>query len=226
MKLLIFDTETTGLPKTRQPAEKGPNNWPHLVSISWIVLDTDTNKEIKISSYIIRPNGWEIPKESSDIHGITEADAMKNGVNLMDVLIEFINEPCDAWVAHNLEFDMGVIVNAVLWDIRMQFPTIPRKKFCTMLIGKNLCKLPGKFNNSYKAPKLKELYYQAFGRFPDELKLHNSMYDVRILTEIIKSYLPLRQAMGLVARSIPKSDESRTLTICIKHAEGDDPDMG
>ena len=68
MKLLIFDTETTGLPKNRQPAERGPDNWPHIVSISWIVLDTDTNKEVKRRSYIIQPNGWHIPEESVRIH--------------------------------------------------------------------------------------------------------------------------------------------------------------
>jgi len=46
MRLLIFDTETTGLPKSRQPSSKGPNNWPHIVSISWVILDADTNKSI------------------------------------------------------------------------------------------------------------------------------------------------------------------------------------
>jgi hypothetical protein len=101
-----------------------------------------------------------------------------------------------------------------------------------MLLSKNICKLPGKFKNSYKTPKLKELYYHAFGVYPEELQLHNSMYDVRILTEVIKNYLPLRQAMGLVARSVTKPDgvsQSRTLTICLKHADGDykgDSDLG
>lgn len=44
MKLLIFDTETTGLPKSRKASTEGPNNWPHIVSISWVILDSDTNK--------------------------------------------------------------------------------------------------------------------------------------------------------------------------------------
>lgn len=228
MKLLIFDTETTGLPKNRQPAERGPDNWPHIVSISWIVLDSETNTEVKTRSYIIRPNGWAIPEESTKIHGITEWTAMEKGVALYDVMYEFINESCDAWVAHNLEFDMSVIVNAVLWDLRLNFPRTPQRKLCTMLLGKPICKLPGYYKNSYKPPKLKELYFHAFGRHPEELQLHNSMYDVRILTEIIKHYFPLRVAMGLVARSDVKPD-GRTLTICLKHAEGEyqsDNDMG
>lgn len=225
MKLLIFDTETTGLPKTRTPAANGPNNWPHIVSISWIVLDTVTNTELKIQNHIVRPTDWDIPEDSVKIHGITKEIAMEVGVDLHTVMLEFINEECDGWVAHNLEFDMGVIVNAVLWDLKLQFPGTHHRKFCTMLLGKGICKLPGKFKNSFKAPKLKELYYHAFRRQPEELSLHNSMYDTRILTEIIKHYLPLRQAMGLVEGSVIKPDASRTLTISIKHANGN-PHLG
>jgi hypothetical protein len=86
-----------------------------------------------------------------------------------------------------------------------------------MRLSKNLCKLPG--NYGYKLPKLKELYQVAFGKSPEEQYLHNSMYDVRILTDIIKTYLPLRQAMGLVASSVTTTDgvhkEGNTLTIKI-----------
>lgn len=228
MKLLIFDTETTGLPKTRQPASNGPNNWPHIVSISWIILETETNTETKARHYIIRPNGWDIPEDSIKIHGITPEIAHQKGVDLMSVMMEFVKEDCDMWVAHNLEFDMSVIVNAFLWDLRIQFPVTPQRKMCTMLLSKPICKLPGMYRNSYKPPKLKELYNHAFGRYPEELMLHNSMYDVRILTDIIKSYLPLRQALGLVARSDDKP-YGRTLTICLKHAEKEyqsDDDLG
>lgn len=221
MKVLIFDTETTGLPKWRQSAEKGPNNWPHIVSISWIVMDSDTNTELKSRSYIIRPVAWTIPEDSTLIHGITQQMAIEKGVELYWVMNEFIGEDCDMWVAHNLDFDINAVMNAVLWDLRLQFPVVKQKKVCTMLLGKEICKLPGKYG--YKAPKLKELYNHAFGKFPDESQLHNSMYDVRVLTDVIKSYLPLRQAMGLVARSITNTDgirKGKTLTICIKHADG------
>lgn len=212
MKLLIFDTETTGLPKNYQSAEKGPNNWPHIVSISWIVLDSDSNTELSRRNYIIRPDGWTIPEESTHIHGITQEYAEWNGQDLKNVILEFLSESVHAWVAHNLEFDMNAIVNAVLWDLKSQFPKTSPRKMCTMLLSKNICKLPGKYN--YKYPKLKELYYHAFRKHPDEAKLHGSMYDVEILTEVIKSYLPLRQAMGLVASSDIKEDVN-TLRITI-----------
>lgn len=218
MKLLIFDTETTGLPKSRESAYVRPDNWPHLVSISWIILDTETNIELKHRYYVIRPITWTIPEDSTKIHGITTAQAMEEGEDLLNVMYEFLKEDCDAWAAHNFEFDMSVLVNAVLWDLHGQFPVTKQRKYCTMRLSKNLCKIPGMYKD-YKLPKLKELYGVAFGKPPEEGNLHNSAYDVRILTDIIKTYLPLRQAMGLVVSSVTNTDElvheGNTLTIRI-----------
>ena len=214
MKLVIFDTETTGLPKARNPSTDGPNNWPHLVSISWVVLDSDTNEILKERNYIIKPLNWDIPAESTMIHGITTEYATHCGIDLYSAISEFVTEECHMIVAHNMEFDINVVVNAVLWDLKLQFPPIRPKQICTMKLGRDLCMIPGKYGK-YKYPKLKELYYHAFKKMADESKLHNSFYDVRILTEIIQNYLPLRQAMGLVVRSVPTvSDgvhESRSL---------------
>jgi DNA polymerase-3 subunit alpha len=199
MKLLIFDTETTGLPKTRNPAQDGPNNWPHIVSISWVIFNTDTNTIEKQENHIISPLNWVIPPDSTAIHGITNEYAKVHGEHLSDIIQKFQNETYDAIVAHNIEFDMNVIVNAALWDLKTMLREFP-KRFCTMRLSRDLCKIEG--NWAYKLPKLKELYFCAFGKMPDESQLHGSMYDVLILTEVIKHYLPLRQAMGLVASSV------------------------
>jgi DNA polymerase III epsilon subunit-like protein len=206
MKLLIFDTETTGLPKARNPATHGPNNWPHLVSISWVVLDSETNSVLKERSYIIKPN-WDIPIESTKIHGITNEHAILHGHDLRSVMVEFMTEACDIIVAHNMEFDNNVITNALLWDLNLSSLRVDvdinvnrPKQVCTMKLSKELCRISGKYG--YKYPKLKELYFHAFKKMPDETKLHNSLYDVLVLTEVIQTYLPLRQAMGLVVRSV------------------------
>jgi DNA polymerase III epsilon subunit-like protein len=200
MKLLIFDTETTGLPKARNPARDGPNNWPHIVSISWVILNTDTNAIETQESYIVAPTNWNIPAESTAIHGITNEKAIADGVPLSDVMNKFQNETYDGIVAHNMDFDMNVILNAIYWDLRQQ-PRVFPQMFCTMNISRNICKLPGNYGK-FKSPKLKELYFSAFGRMPDESQLHGSMYDVLVLAEVIKHYLPVRQAMGLVASSV------------------------
>ena len=52
MRVVYFDTETTGLPKTRESATRGPDNWPHLVSIAWII-DDDGEKIDKLNYELI-----------------------------------------------------------------------------------------------------------------------------------------------------------------------------
>jgi DNA polymerase III epsilon subunit-like protein len=201
MKLLIFDTETTGLPQSRDLARTKPNNWPHIVSISWVILDTETNYIVKQRSAIIHPEGrWIIPEDSIKIHGITNDIAIEQGEELRLVMEEFIAEKYDYLVAHNMQFDLNVINNALIWDLGMKAPLFS-KRMCTMVMTTPLCKLPGNFGK-YKSPKLKELYFHAFGRHPDESRLHGSMYDVHILTELIQHYKPLREAMGLVRPSV------------------------
>ena len=184
MKLLIFDTETTGLPRLKIPANIEPNNWPHIVSISWVILDSDTNQIEKRRSYIIRPINWTIPEESVEIHGITSEKALQDGVQLSSVVGEFLAEQYDVLVAHNLEFDYNVLCNAIIWDLELPFKEFRKKKMCTMELSRNICNLKTLFGKP-KSPKLSELYEHVFKKKPSSVDLHNSIYDVQILTEIV-----------------------------------------
>lgn len=196
MKLLVFDTETTGLPRSRVPSNVEPNNWPHIVSISWVILNTDTNTVEKERSYIIKPINWTIPEESIKIHGITVEKANQLGYPLAKVLGEFLAEEYDTLVAHNMDFDYNVLDNAIRWDLDMAFTVIKKPKICTMELSRDICNLKGMFGKP-KAPKLKELYEKAFGVLPSEDQLHNSLYDVKVLTKVIQEFEPLRVKMNL-----------------------------
>ena len=198
MRLVLFDTETTGLPKTRDPATKGPNNWPHIVSLAWIVMDNDTI--VKEEYRLILPSGWTIPPESTGIHGITHAHAVAEGVPLAGALYEFLSEPADCWIAHNMKFDMNVVANAALWDVGLPFKGFS-KWFCTMEASAPICKLP-KPNGwkGYKHPKLSELYRFILKRDPIHTSLHNSLYDTRLLAEVIQNSYVLREMIGLPAK--------------------------
>lgn len=225
MRLLIFDTETTGLPKSRQSASIEPNIWPHIVSISWVILDSDLIE--KKRSYIIKPLGWEIPDEVVKIHGITTEKANAEGKELSSVIGEFLAESYDVLVAHNLEFDLNVLYNAIKWDLELPFTTIKKKTLCTMELSRDICNLKTTFNRP-KAPKLKELYQYAFHRLPEESQLHNSLYDVLILTEIIQHCGELRLKMNLstiqvkpVLKDVSKKDASRVLSIDLRETVKD-----
>lgn len=219
MKLLIFDTETTGLPKSRKPSKEGPNNWPHIVSISWVILNSTTNKVEKEVSHIVKPKDWVIPEDSVRIHGITQEKAEKEGESLARVLGEFLAEPYDMIVAHNMEFDYNVLDNAIRWDLDMAFTEIKKPKICTMELSRDICNLRNLFGKP-KVPKLKELYTHAFGSPPNESELHNSLYDTKVLTKIIQEFKPLRVKMNLeleqkevVKQYVDSKNGSRILSI-------------
>ena len=193
MKLLIFDTETTGLPKTREPAFKGENNWPHMVSIAWTVIDSDM-KELRSEYHIVKPR-WTIPEDSIAIHGITQEKAEAEGKPLSTIMQLFLETEHDKMVAHNMNFDYNVLVNAFLWDLKMVTPDF-KPRYCTMEFMRSIMRLPAANNRGYKNPKLTELYEYVMKKKP-EGTLHNAQTDTRLLTDIIKNSSLLQKMIGL-----------------------------
>jgi DNA polymerase III epsilon subunit-like protein len=212
MKLLIFDTETTGLPVDRnKQAIKEPNNWPHIVSISWVVLDADTNKIESKNSFIVKPINWTIPLEATKVHGITNEKAMLKGSPLSEVMEQFSRESYDYLVAHNIQFDFNVLMNAYCWDLGMKVNDTLYKRKCTMMLSTDLCKLQGQWG--YRWPKLSELYEFAFHRKPISSSLHSSLYDTVILAEIVQHCDELRHKMGLPVKPTFVSNGSGDKTL-------------
>ena len=85
---LIFDTETTGLPKKWNVPISDSENWPRCVQLAWQLHDNN-GKLISNQSSIIKPDGFDIPFESEKVHGISTVLANKIGENLNDVLEKF-----------------------------------------------------------------------------------------------------------------------------------------
>jgi len=198
---MFFDTETTGLPRCRDQAYKAPGNWPHIVSIAWIVLDSELHIQKK-EYFIIKPQ-WEIPPESIKIHGITYEKAMNEGHDLKDVLDKFwIDAKDKPLIAHNLDFDLNVLINAEMWDLRREYPLI-RKTYCTMELSKNILRIPGQYG--YKFPKLSELYFYITRKTPDNL--HNSLKDTELLVELFLTSRDLKAMINLTIPGIQTTNE-------------------
>ena len=85
--IIGFDTETTGF--FHKNKALGDKAQPHLVQLGAIVYDND-NKPIQSMDVIIRPDGWDIPVEASNVHGITTEHAMNVGVSELVALDTFI----------------------------------------------------------------------------------------------------------------------------------------
>jgi DNA polymerase III epsilon subunit-like protein len=111
--MLFIDTETTGLPKNRNSnGLESKGNWPDIVSVSWAIVKDGVKQPTKY--FVISPEDWTIPDDSTRIHGITMEDAYAKGVPLRDVLSELSIDlkKVKTLVAHNLEFDKNVLLNA------------------------------------------------------------------------------------------------------------------
>ena len=173
---LIFDTETTGLPKNWKAPLTNLSNWPRMIQIGWILYDHDGN-EIEVESYIIKPKGFSIPPDAQRVHGISTEQAEKEGQDLRTVLKNFLNvlNRAEYLVAHNISFDEKIIGAEFLRE-NMTFDSLVKiKKICTKEASTNYCKLPG--NYGYKWPSLSELYFKLFNTHLKEA--HNAEVDVR-----------------------------------------------
>lgn len=175
MVYLFFDTETTGLPKDYKAPSSDLDNWScRLVQLSWIMKDEKQNL-LSQGDFIIKPEGFEIPAESSNVHGITTEIAKEKGLDLKKAVYYFLGacRMADLIVGHNVNYDMHVVGAELIrtWgkDFIEKLPTAD-----TMLASIDLCKIPGKYG--YKYPKLMELHNKLFGcDFEDA---HNSFADI------------------------------------------------
>ena len=102
---LIFDTETTGLPKRFNAPVTDTDNWPRCIQIAWQLHDADGSL-MEHQDFIIKPEGFEIPFQSEQIHGISTALAHNNGYLLEDVLEAFqmVLSKTRVLVGQNLKF--------------------------------------------------------------------------------------------------------------------------
>ncbi len=186
---LIFDTETTGLPKNWKAPVSDTDNWPRCVQIAWQLHD-ELGNLVEANSFIIKPHGYDIPYESEKIHGISTLLAELEGEKLEIVLKEFNNSISKSKfiIGHNVNFDLNVIgcefhrlntlSNIELTDVL---------DTCTETTA-TLCKLPGGRGGKFKLPTLTELHEFLFSApFQDA---HNATADVeataRCFLELIR----------------------------------------
>ena len=67
---LIFDTETSGLPRNWSAPASDVDNWPRLVQIGWFCCDA-SGQVLRSQQYLIKPQGFKISPQAAQLHGIT-----------------------------------------------------------------------------------------------------------------------------------------------------------
>ena len=76
---IIFDTETTGLPKNFKAPITDTDNWPRCIQIAWQLHD-EWGTLIESKDYLVKPDGFNIPYDAEQIHGISTELAEEQGV--------------------------------------------------------------------------------------------------------------------------------------------------
>ena len=174
---LIFDTETTGLPKRWDAPLSDSENWPRCIQIAWQIYDSKGNL-IAHKDFLIQPDDFTIPFDSEQIHGISTALATSEGVSLATVLSEFEEalKEVSFVVGHNVSFDRNIMgaefIRAGLADPLDEKAVIDT---CTEETAQ-LCQLPGGRGGKFKLPTLGELYHFLFQNSFEEA--HNATADV------------------------------------------------
>ena len=180
--ILVFDTETTGLPKDYKDFTR--EDCPRLVQIA-MALFTPEGKRMHCYASIVHQEGREIPIEASNVHGITTEIAKEYGIQLKPILDHFsillaFYEPII--VGHNIDFDKLIVASEIYRFNGLSESFLNSfESFCTMKSSTDLCKLPGRYGK-YKWPKLTEAVRLLLGK---ELSgAHDALVDVNACAEL------------------------------------------
>ncbi|WP_431133668.1 DNA polymerase III subunit alpha [Psychroserpens mesophilus] len=178
---LIFDTETTGLPKRWDAPITDVDNWPRCIQIAWQLHD-DMGNCVDHQDYLVQPQEFNIPYDAEKIHGISTELAQEQGVPLIEVLEKFnaALSKTKFVVGQNVTFDLNIMgAEFVRADFANKLQELPVLDTCTEHTAE-LCQIPGGRYGKFKLPTLTELHQFLFNT--PFAEAHNATADVEATT--------------------------------------------
>lgn len=172
---LILDTETTGLPDWKAPAD-APGQ-PRIASIA-MFLCTPAGRIVDAHHQLVRPIDWEMPSETAAINGLTTEILSQHGRSILGALSFFeaaVARGAEV-VAHNIQFDAKMLRGELRRAGRADMFDATRQ-FCTMRQSTALCRIPPKRvpASGFKFPTLAEALEILCGeKLPDA---HDAIHD-------------------------------------------------
>jgi len=181
-RIAFIYTDTTGLHKKMEYSTvdaKNLHTWARLVGLYYQLgyRDSET-KEIVIEEkkkFIIIPEDYRIPIESTAVHMIDNKKANKKGIELSDVLDELKTDlrDVDVVVSHNIIFHLRTIQAECL-----------RKKIYIDFKRHHLIDTMD-FHHNLDYPKLEELYCQLTKKDKSSIKSSRS-FKVTLLKKVFE----------------------------------------
>lgn len=185
LKALIFDTETTGMVKWKQPPEH-PDQ-PDLVQLAMLLVERNTWTIKTRASFILKlAKGVKIEPEAEATHGITESDCETYGVSPV-VAVSLFNQLCmqaDTIVAHNISFDQSIMLTALHRLGNKPNRMKGKPLVCTKEATTEVLKIPGNYG-SYKWPTLAEAYRHYTGKEIENA--HDALSDTLACLEVYRA---------------------------------------
>lgn len=201
--VLFLDTETTGIPERSWKWDEDYAQYPHIVQLAWM-------HGCKVESHIIRPDGWEIPEEATNVHGITTDFALACGEPFAAVVDRFIQDCHDAGLlcGHNIHFDTGIIKANILRELGREYydandvesALYKGKRIDTMRPTKKWVDARTQ-TGRLKFPTLFELYAHCFNG--ETFAAHDAIEDVKAVARC----LPVILELGLVELKVKEYPE-------------------
>jgi DNA polymerase-3 subunit epsilon len=199
MRILFFDTETTGLPDFKKPSDDPCQ--PRITQICAELVSEDTGEVYAGLHTLIAPDGWTIPEKLEKLTGITNEKCRAVGLPMDLVLPLFIDlwTKADGRVAHNESFDMRMVRIELFrhkaYGDKFADHWKAGAAYCTMTRAKPIMNLPPSPKmvaagmRGPKSPNLGEAYRHFTGE--DLENAHNAAVDVMACKAV---YFALKKA--------------------------------
>lgn len=185
MKILVFDTETTGFIDKK---EIDITKQPYIVQFAGILWELKDGVYTELERKNILINPWiPIPYAASQVHHIYDID-VKDAQPMekeIDTIMDFIGK-ADAIIGHNIEYDEDMMKLELKRQQKLHLYN-PSEVVCTMKTTVDFCSI--RWNGErFKYPKLWELYKKLFGEY--FIGAHDAMVDVEAT---LKCFLELNE---------------------------------
>ena len=183
MRILIFDTETSGT---------NPG-WNVILQLSYQIVDSNSWASIKtVNHYFPWPQDKSrVSPDAICVNGLTEDVLSEKPLSdRKSALEEFVcdKDSCDLLVAHNLEFDKKFIIVSCQEEGVKYASSGWSNSYDTMKRTTNYCQIPKGWGNGYKWPKLTELA-DCLGIDYSNISLHDSSGDVELTKRCLEQII-------------------------------------